>query len=100
MNISQYNALSAAKFSLKEQRCRHVGLSFTASNAHKASQKQTLGFFLISKRSPFGGNKMKMIVDGKYLESEDNEITISETENYWDIEDRLYEQYKEKRKVD
>jgi hypothetical protein len=38
---------------------------------------------------------MKIIVDGKYLESEDNEIAISETENYWDIEDRLYEQYKE-----
>ena len=35
---------------------------------------------------------MKMIVDGKYLESEDNENTISDC---WDIEDRLYEQYKE-----
>ena len=33
---------------------------------------------------------MKMIVDGKYLESEDNAIS-----EYWDIEDRLYEQYKE-----
>ena len=33
---------------------------------------------------------MKIIVDGKYLESED-EATC----DYWDIEDRLYEQYKE-----
>ena len=33
---------------------------------------------------------MKMIVDGKILESEDNAIS-----EYWDIEDRLYEQYKE-----
>jgi hypothetical protein len=33
---------------------------------------------------------MKMIVDGKYLESEDDAIF-----DYWDIEDRLYEQYKE-----
>ena len=33
---------------------------------------------------------MKMIVDGKYLESDEND-----TCEYWDIEDRLYEQYKE-----
>jgi hypothetical protein len=33
---------------------------------------------------------MKMIVDGKILEFEDDEIS-----EYWDIEDRLYEQYKE-----
>ncbi len=41
---------------------------------------------------------MKKIVDGKYLdeESEDNEIKAnSEMESCWDIEDRLYEQYKE-----
>jgi hypothetical protein len=35
---------------------------------------------------------MKMIVDGKWLESEDDENT---TYDYWDIEDLLYEQYKE-----
>ena len=34
--------------------------------------------------------KMRMIVDGKYLESDEND-----TCEYWDIEDRLYEQYKE-----
>ena len=33
-----------------------------------------------------------MIVDGKYLKSDDDENVISD---YWDIEDRLYEQYKE-----
>lgn len=33
---------------------------------------------------------MKMIVDGKYLESDEND-----TCEYLDIEDRLYEQYKE-----
>ena len=33
---------------------------------------------------------MKMIVDGKYLETDEND-----TCEYWDIEDRLYEQYKE-----
>ena len=41
---------------------------------------------------------MKKIVDGKYLdeESEDNEIRAnSDMEGCWDIEDRLYEQYKE-----
>jgi len=41
---------------------------------------------------------MKKIVDGKYLdeESEDNEIREnSDMEDCWDIEDRLYEQYKE-----
>ena len=31
-----------------------------------------------------------MIVDGKILESDENDIC-----DYWDIEDRLYEQYKE-----
>ena len=35
-----------------------------------------------------------MIVDGKYLKSDDDENVISD---YWDIEDRLYEQYKEMR---
>jgi hypothetical protein len=35
---------------------------------------------------------MKMIVDGKYLKSDDDENVISD---YWDVEDRLYEQYKE-----
>jgi hypothetical protein len=37
---------------------------------------------------------MKNIVDGTYPdeESEDNEKAVSD---YWDIEDRLYEQYKE-----
>jgi hypothetical protein len=35
---------------------------------------------------------MKMIVDGEFLDSEDNEKSISD---YLDIEDRLYEQYKE-----
>ena len=83
MNISQYAVQYAASCSLKERRRRHVGLSFIAQNAHNP-----LGFFLISKRSPFGGNKM--IVDGEFLESEDDEIS-----EYWDIEDRLYEQYKE-----
>ncbi len=46
---------------------------------------------------------MKKIVDGKYLdeESEDDEIKAdSDMEDCWDIEDRLYEQYKEKHKVD
>lgn len=41
---------------------------------------------------------MNKIIDGTYLdeESEDNEVkAISEMEGYWDIEDRLYEQYKE-----
>ena len=85
MNISQYAALSAARFCLKEQGRRHAGLSFIAKNAHNP-----LGFFLISKRSPFGGHKMKMIVDGKYFETDEND-----TCEYWDIEDRLYEQYKE-----
>jgi hypothetical protein len=33
-----------------------------------------------------------MIVDGKYLKSDDDENVISD---YWDVEDRLYEQYKE-----
>ena len=33
-----------------------------------------------------------MIVDETYLESEDDENDICD---YWDIEDRLYEQYKE-----
>ena len=37
---------------------------------------------------------MKMIVDGKYLETDDDENDIYD---YWDIEDRLYEQYKEMR---
>jgi hypothetical protein len=41
-----------------------------------------------------GGHKMGKIIDEKYPdeESEDNEKAKSE---YWDIEDRLYEQYKE-----
>ena len=85
MNISQCAAQNAKGCSLKEQGRRHVGLSFIAKNAHNP-----LGFFLISKRSPFGGHKMKMIVDGKYLESDEND-----TCEYWDIEDRFYEQYKE-----
>jgi hypothetical protein len=34
--------------------------------------------------------KMKMIVDGKYLEFDENDKC-----EYWDIEDYLYEQYKE-----
>ena len=41
---------------------------------------------------------MKKIVNEKYLdeESEDNEIKEnSDMEGCWDIEDRLYEQYKE-----
>ena len=41
---------------------------------------------------------MKKIVDGAYLdeESEDNETKAnSDMEGCWDIEDRLYEQYKE-----
>ena len=33
---------------------------------------------------------MKMIVDGKILEFDENDKC-----DYWDIEDRLYEQYKE-----
>jgi len=46
---------------------------------------------------------MKKIVDEKNPdeESEDNEIkAYSDMEGCWDIEDRLYEQYKEKHKVD
>jgi len=39
-----------------------------------------------------GGYIMKIIVDGKYLETEDDE---NDKCDYWDIEDRLYEQYKE-----
>ena len=35
---------------------------------------------------------MKIIVDGKYLETDDDERDKCD---YWDIEDRLYEQYKE-----
>jgi hypothetical protein len=41
---------------------------------------------------------MKKIVNEKYLdeESEDNEIKEnSDMEGCWDLEDRLYEQYKE-----
>ena len=57
---------------------------------HKMHIKPPGLLFNIRKRSPFGGHKMKMIVDGKYLESDEND-----TCEYWDIEDRLYEQYKE-----
>jgi len=95
MNLLQYRARFATSCTLKERRWRHVGLSFTAQNACAPPKKYAImGFFLILKRSPFGfgGKKMKMIVDGKYLESEDDE---NETCDYWDIEDRLYEQYKE-----
>ena len=35
---------------------------------------------------------MKMIVDGEYFETEDDENVLSD---HWDIEDRLYEEYKE-----
>ena len=35
---------------------------------------------------------MKMIVDGKFIELEEDE---NDRCDYWDIEDRLYEQYKE-----
>ena len=40
---------------------------------------------------------MKKIVDGKYLdeEFEENEIRANSDMEGWDIEDRLYEQYKE-----
>jgi len=40
---------------------------------------------------------MKKIVDGKYLDegSEENDISANSDLEGWDIEDRLYEQYKE-----
>ena len=41
---------------------------------------------------------MKKLLDGKYLdeEYEDKKTkSLSELDDYWDIEDRLYEQYKE-----
>ena len=46
---------------------------------------------------------MKKIVDGTYLDedSEDNEIRAnSDMDDCQDIEDRLYEQFKEKQKMD
>ena len=39
---------------------------------------------------------MKKFVDKKVDETPDNEST-ADTKEYWDIEDRLYEQYKELR---
>ena len=37
---------------------------------------------------------MKIIIDGKYFETDDDE---NDKCDCWDIEDRLYEQYKEMR---
>ena len=88
MNISQYAARPAAKFSLKGQVLRRAGLSFTAQNAPPKYIPRAS--FAYRKEALFGGHKMKMIVDGKYLESDENDKC-----DYWDIEDRLYEQYKE-----
>jgi hypothetical protein len=105
MNISQCAAQTAVKCCLKGQRRKHSGLSFTAQNsAHKPpTNKQGLLFNIEKKPFWVGGPKMKKIIDGTYLdeESEDNEIRENfDMEDCWDIEDRLYEQFKEKQKMD
>jgi hypothetical protein len=38
---------------------------------------------------------MGKIIDGTYLDEESEENKIKIIPEYWDIEDRLYEQYKE-----
>ena len=84
MNISQYAAGSAARCSLKERRRRHIGLLFIAQNA--------------AHKPPINRPGLLFIIDGACHdeESEDDEIKAdSDMEGCWDIEDRLYEQYKE-----
>jgi hypothetical protein len=105
MNISQYTARYVTRCYLKEQGRRHADLSFIAQNsAHKPpTNKQGLLFNIEKKPFWVGGPKMKKIIDGTYLdeESEDNEIRENfDMEDCWDIEDRLYEQFKEKQKMD
>jgi hypothetical protein len=87
MNISQCAAQTAVKCCLKGQRRKHSGLSFTAQNsAHKPpTNKQGLLFNIEKKPFWVGDNEIRENFD---------------MEDCWDIEDRLYEQFKEKQKMD